>query len=174
MSQYPKIAQLKDVAAFRSRLAELGLSLPIEDAILSLREQSPMAEPLRVGDFTVGNRWCIHPMEGWDGEADGGPSERTLRRWNRFGLSGAKLIWGGEAAAVMPQGRANPRQLLATPANGDHLRSLLSELQAAHREKFGNCDDLLVGLQLTHSGRFLPPAHRAARAKNRLPPPPAR
>ncbi len=157
MSQYPKIAQLKDVAAFRSRLAELGLSLPAEDTILSLREQSPMAEPLCVGDFTVGNRWCIHPMEGWDGEPDGGPSERTLRRWNRFGLSGAKLIWGGEAAAVMPQGRANPRQLLATPANGDHLRSLLSELQSAHREKFGNCDDLLVGLQLTHSGRFCRP-----------------
>jgi NADPH2 dehydrogenase len=154
---YPKIAQLKDVAALRARLAELGLELPLDDRILTAEEGSPLAAPLDVAGFRIGNRWCIHPMEGWDANRDGSPSPHTLRRWRHFGLSGAKLIWGGEAAAVQPDGRANPNQTLATPENRAGLTALLSELLTAHRERFGSTDDLLVGLQLTHSGRFSRP-----------------
>src|SRR5690348_12581242 len=112
--KYPKIAQLKDVAALRTRLHELGLELPLDERILTAGAGSPLARPLKIGDFSVGNRWCIHPMEGWDAERDGSPSAHTLRRWRHFGLSGAKLIWGGEAAAVEEAGRANPRQTLTT------------------------------------------------------------
>lgn len=157
-SAFPKIAQLRDVAALRSRLDELGLTLPIDERVLSAAEGSPLARPMTVGSFEVGNRWCIHPMEGWDANRDGSPSEHTLRRWRNFGLSGAKLIWGGEAAAVRPDGRANPHQTLATPANRGGLAALLNELQTAHRETFGSLDGLLVGLQLTHSGRFCKPS----------------
>ena len=99
---YPKIAQLKTVAALRERLAVLGLELPVDDEILTAAAGSPLAEPISVGGFHVGNRWCIHPMEGWDANRDGSPSADTLRRWRRFGESGAKWIWGGEAAAVRP------------------------------------------------------------------------
>ena len=154
---YTKVAQLKSVADFRGRLAELNLDLPVDDAILTAAERSPMAEPIAIGGFQVGNRWCIHPMEGWDAHDDGSPSEHTLRRWRNFGLSGAKLIWGGEAAAVQPDGRANPRQTLATVENRGGLAMLFDELCRAHHEKFGTTDDLLVGLQLTHSGRFSRP-----------------
>jgi NADPH2 dehydrogenase len=157
---YPKIAQLKTVAAFRERLAELGLELPVDETILTAAAGSPLAEPIAIGGFTVGNRWCIHPMEGWDAHADGSPSELTLRRWRNFGRSGAKLIWGGEAAAVQPAGRANPQQTLATRSNAAGLAALLAELQAAHRQQFGSLDGLLVGLQLTHSGRFCRPHDR--------------
>lgn len=158
MSQsYPKIAQLKSVEDFCARLAELELDLPVDEAILTAEAGSPLAQPLKVGSFTVGNRWCIHPMEGWDAKGDGSPSEHTLRRWKNFGLSGAKWIWGGEAAAVQRDGRANPNQTLAVPENRAGLKALLDALHAAHRETFGNCDDLLVGLQLTHSGRFCRP-----------------
>lgn len=157
MSDYPKIAQLKSVPAFRERLAELGLELPVDEAILTAEQGSPLAEPIEIGGFRVGNRWCIHPMEGWDAHRDGSPSEHTLRRWRHFGLSGAKLIWGGEAAAVQPDGRANPHQTMAIPENKRGLAQLLETLLAAHREQIGSTDDLLVGLQLTHSGRFCRP-----------------
>lgn len=155
--RYPKIAQLKTVDAFRARLAELGLELPVDENVLTAAEGSPLAAPIQIGPFAIGNRWCIHPMEGWDAHPDGSPSAHTLRRWRHFGQSGAKLIWGGEAAAVQPDGRANPNQTLATPENRSGLSALLNECLAAHREKFGRDDDLLVGLQLTHSGRFCRP-----------------
>src|SRR5215475_7769703 len=157
MSDYPKVAQLKTVAMLRARLAELGLELPVDEAVLSAAEGSPLAKPMAIGPLKVGNRWCIHPMEGWDANRDGSPSELTLRRWRNFGKSGAKLIWGGEAAAVQPDGRANPNQTLATPSNKVGLAALLNECLTAHRESFGSTDDLVVGLQLTHSGRFCRP-----------------
>jgi len=156
-TSYPKIAQFKSVDALRERLGELELELPLDDSILTAEQASPLAEPVEIGGLTVGNRWCIHPMEGWDAHRDGSPSAHTLRRWRRFGHSGAKLIWGGEAAAVTPAGRANPNQTLAIAENKTGLAALLEELTAAHRERFGTTDDLLVGLQLTHSGRFCRP-----------------
>jgi 2,4-dienoyl-CoA reductase-like NADH-dependent reductase (Old Yellow Enzyme family) len=162
-SAFPTMGQIKSVAAFRERLAKLQLELPLDDEILTSAQDSPMAVPLAVGEFLVGNRWCIHPMEGWDANPDGSPSPHTLRRWRNFGLSGAKLIWGGEAAAVQPDGKANPNQTLATPENRAGLQALLSELRQAHLQRFGTLDGLLVGLQLTHSGRFSrPQGHKLA------------
>ncbi|MFO0915997.1 MAG: NADH:flavin oxidoreductase [Pirellulales bacterium] len=156
MSHYPKVAQFRSAAAFQARLAELQLELPV-DVQPVYGSASPLAAPFLISGFTVGNRWCIHPMEGWDGQADGNPSPLTVRRWGRFGQSGAKLIWGGEAAAVRHDGRANPRQILATPAHQRGLSELLETLQRAHQAAMGRTDDLLVGLQLTHSGRFCRP-----------------
>ena len=157
MSRYPKIAQLGDVDAFSSYLEELGIDLPCDGEIIRGEDGSPLAETLEIAGVVLGNRWCIHPMEGWDAGRDGSPGELTLRRWQRFGQSGAKLIWGGEAAAVQENGRANPRQTLATASNERGLAQLLETLLAAHQELHGSVDDLLVGLQLTHSGRFSRP-----------------
>jgi NADPH2 dehydrogenase len=156
-TSYTKVAQLRTVAELRQRLAELGCELPIDDEILTTDAGSPLSEPIDIGGFRVGNRWCIHPMEGWDANPDGSPSEYTLRRWRRFGQSGAKLIWGGEAAAVRPDGRANPNQTLAIESNRAGLAALLEECRRGHLETCGTLDGLLVGLQLTHSGRFCKP-----------------
>ncbi len=157
IARYTKIAQLRNVAELRRRFAELGVELPIDETILTGVAGSPLAEPIEIGNVQVGNRWCIHPMEGWDANADGSPSQLTLRRWRRFGLSGAKLIWGGEAAAVRPDGRANPHQTLATETNRAGLGALLDEVHRGHLEQCGTLEGLLVGLQLTHSGRFCKP-----------------
>ena len=121
--------------------------------------ESPFGQPFVDGPVRVGNRFCVLPMEGWDGTTDGEPSDLTRRRWQRFGASGAKLIWGGEAVAVRHDGRANPNQLLMSERNEPALASLRDELVTAHRERFGaNADgDLYLGLQLTHSGRFSRP-----------------
>ncbi len=153
---YPRIARLRTIAEFRERCAELGLPLEAEDSI-ETAPHSPLAQPVAAGQKTVANRFVIHPMEGWDGTKDGRPSELVRRRWRNFAVSGAKLIWGGEAMAVTPDSRANPNQLVINSSTEDSLRGLHDELVEAHREAFGNTDDLLTGFQLTHSGRFSRP-----------------
>ncbi len=157
-NSYPKVAQLRTPEQLRARLDELGVSLPVDDEVLTASDGSPLAQPIEIAGFRVGNRWCIHPMEGWDAHRDGSPSQHTLRRWRNFGRSGAKMIWGGEAAAVVPEGRANPNQTLATPDNRAGLAVLLEVLTSEHAACFGDTSDLWIGLQLTHSGRFCRPS----------------
>jgi NADPH2 dehydrogenase len=154
---FPRIARFRSPAAFREYLHQLGVGLPVDETALSADAGSPLAESLTVGPHTLGNRWCIHPMEGWDATPAGTPSETLLRRWRRFGESGAKLIWGGEAVAVQAEGRANPNQLLAPACGQAGFTRLLNSVQTAHHERFGTTDDLMVALQLTHSGRFSRP-----------------
>jgi NADPH2 dehydrogenase len=156
---FPRIASLKTAQAFRDRLAALKLDLPF-DEILQAAPASALARPLESGGLRAGNRWCILPMEGWDGTLDGRPTELTTRRWHHFGLSGAKVIWGGEAVAVREDGRANPNQLVIREDTVGDLAALRAALVQAHHERFGSSDDLLVGLQLTHSGRFSRPTLR--------------
>ena len=153
---YPRIAAMRTVEKFRARLEELDLPIEAEDSIAPAPE-SPLAQSLEVDGLTLGNRFVIHPMEGWDAESDGKPSDYVRRRWRNFGSSGAKWIWGGEAMAVLPEARANPNQLIINEDNRDSLAELLDGLMDAHRERFGTTDDLLVGFQLTHSGRFCRP-----------------
>lgn len=113
----------------------------------------PLFRRLVIGGRTLGNRLAIHPMEGCDGNDDGTPGELTLRRYRRFGAGGAKLVWA-EACAVVPEGRANPRQLVLNDATRDPIARLVDECRAAHRREVGDDGDLLIGLQLTHSGRY--------------------
>ncbi len=157
---FPLIGRMSGVPELRARLAELSLELPCDESILAA-PASPLAEPLEVAGLTIGNRWCIQPMEGWDGTKSGLPTEHTVRRWRRFGQSGAKLIWGGEAVAVRHDGRANPNQLLLAEWTAAALADLRAALVSAHRERFGNDDGLVVGLQLTHSGRFSRPNEKS-------------
>jgi NADPH2 dehydrogenase len=150
------LGTVKTVSGFREHLRALGLAIPCDEEVLGGVE-SPLRLPLARGGVTIGNRIAVQPMEGWDGTADGNPSESTVRRWRRFGRSGAKLIWGGEAVAVSHSGRANPNQLVMAP----HTRAGLARLRAAlieeHREVAGSADGLVIGLQLTHSGRYCRP-----------------
>lgn len=151
---YRRVASFKTADDFASHLARLRLDLAF-DPVMESGPDSPLAQPYRLPDgLVIGNRFCVLPMEGWDGTADGSPSELTFRRWQRFGVSGAKLIWGGEAVAVRPDGRANPNQLMINEHTLGDLAALRDALIAAHP---GANDDLFIGLQLTHSGRFARP-----------------
>jgi NADPH2 dehydrogenase len=125
----------------------LGLSLQLN------RDLSPLFRPALVGRYRVGNSLCVQPMEGCDGTLDGRPDELTFRRWRRIGAGGAKLLWG-EATAVTDDARANPRQLLLNENTAADFHKLLADCRQAHRDAFGSDEDLLVGLQLTHSGRY--------------------
>jgi NADPH2 dehydrogenase len=120
------------------------------------RVKTILARPVRVGGLTLGNSVAIHPMEGCDGTLDGRPDELTFRRYGRFAASGAKLIWF-EATAVVPTSRANPRQLWLHSASVDDFARLLDQIHSIHREHVGGDEDLLIPVQLTHSGRFSAP-----------------
>jgi NADPH2 dehydrogenase len=123
-------------------------SLPIEFN----EDTGILYEPIEVNGRRVGNRLIIHPMEGSDATLNGKPGELTFRRWRRFATGGAKMIWG-EAAAVIPEGRSNPRQLLMIKPNVREFSELLRQTRQAHRETFGGDSDFLVGIQLAHAGR---------------------
>lgn len=162
MTDAVDIVQVKRLTApadLRARLEHLGAPMPVDDTV---EVDGPLADPLTVvdgsaGALAVGNRWTILPMEGWDATPEGLPTELVRRRWRRFGASGAKLIWGGEAVAVEPSGRANPHQLAIGDGAGAALADLRAELVDTHADAHGRTDDLLVGLQLTHSGRWSRP-----------------
>jgi NADPH2 dehydrogenase len=156
--QWPRVASLKTPEAFRRHLSRSKVALPF-DEVLASPALSPLARTIEVDGVRIGNRFCILPMEGWDGTQEGEPTDLTFRRWRNFGRSGAKLIWGGEAVAVREDGRANPNQLLIGEGTLSSLDRLRRELVAEHRDHFGAHAerDLYVGLQLTHSGRFARP-----------------
>lgn len=144
MARYFKFHCLDDIKEESQRL---GLDLRFSDDL------SPLFRPVKVGPWRAGNSLCIQPMEGCDGTLDGKPDELTFRRYQRFGAGGAKIIWG-EATAVLEEGRANPRQLLMGEATAPELERMLNTCRQGHRDVFGSDDDLVVGLQLTHSGRY--------------------
>jgi NADPH2 dehydrogenase len=154
--QVLRLGTVRDVSRFQEHLKLRQLTIPC-DAETTTGRDSPLRATIDRAGLKIGNRIAVQPMEGWDGTTDGNPTEGTIRRWRRFGRSGAKLIWGGEAVAVTPEGRANPHQLLIAPHTEKGLAQLRSALIEEHQLTTGSDDGLQIGLQLTHSGRFCRP-----------------
>ena len=147
MARYFKYKCAADVV---SDAARLGGDLAVQDDL------APLFTPIAVAGRTVGNRLLIQPMEGCDGTLEGAPDELTYRRYQRFGAGGAKVIWG-EATAIAPDARANTRQLWISERTAAALGQMLDQARTAHRAAGYQTDDLLLGLQLTHSGRYSVP-----------------
>src|SRR5262249_55016968 len=144
MARYFKFKSPAELIAEAHRL---GQELPLTTDL------TPLFQPIRIVERTAGNRLVVQPMEGCDGTLEGAPDELTFRRYRRFGAGGAKIVWG-EATAVCPSGRANPRQLLAAEQTASGLAQILEQCRRAHRDAHGSDGDLLIGLQLTHSWRY--------------------
>jgi len=144
MARFFKFHSLADLQAECRRLE---LDIHFSDDL------SPLFRPVVIGKLRTGNSLCIQPMEGCDGTLDGRPDELTFRRYRRFGDGGAKLIWG-EATSVTEDGKANPRQLHLNEKTAPVFNLMLEQCRQAHRQACGSDDDLVIGLQLTHSGRY--------------------
>ncbi len=142
-----------DRAALERKIAALKLDLPLAEDI------STLFSPAVVAGRTLASRFAIHPLEGADAEAPGGPSDLTFRRYRRLAGSGCGLVWF-EATAVTAAGRSNPRQLLITGTSADGFKRLVEETRLAAQKKSGPGHTLLLVLQLTHSGRFSRPDGR--------------
>ncbi|MCY3633332.1 MAG: NADH:flavin oxidoreductase [bacterium] len=148
MARIKQVKNLTSIAALRSHLEGLGVDIPLDDKV---DPAGALAQSLTITDGSAGtmaapNRWAVLPMEGWDGEEEGRPSDLVRRRWDRFAASGAGLVWG-EATAVRPDGRANPRQLVLDETTVDDFAALRARLDPSQ----------VTGLQLTHSGRYARP-----------------
>ncbi len=141
--------KFKTLDELRAEVERLGLA-----EILKFDENLEFVfKPIEISGLKIGNRFAIHPMEGCDGTLDGRPDELTFRRWRRFGAGGVKLIWG-EATAVVEEGRANPRQLLLNEKNLKFFAELVKTTREEHKKIWGDDSDLVIGIQLTHSGRW--------------------
>lgn len=131
-----------DVAEVKRDLEELGLSLPISDTLDCL------TAPLSIKDKTIMNRMMIQPLEGFDANPDGTPSELTLRRYTRFAKGGAGVIWV-ESYAVRKDGKSNPRQLFISSENLNEFKKFTDMIRSSYE---GEGSPYIV-LQITHSGR---------------------
>src|SRR5512135_1356289 len=138
----------------RQRIRELGLELEVSD------DTRVLLEPLKAGQFTLPNRLVVLPMEGCDGKADGSPDALTFRRYQRFAAGGAGLLWV-EATAVVPEGRANPRQLWINENNVKDFAAMVSMIHRVASESMGSNFKPILVLQLTHSGRYSKPVDKA-------------
>ncbi|UCC98263.1 MAG: FAD-dependent oxidoreductase [Phycisphaerales bacterium] len=132
----------------------------LEVSVEATEDVSILAEPVRAGPLIIPNSLAVHPMEGCDGDSQGRPGKLTLRRYERFAAGGAGLIWA-EATAVVPEGRANPRQLWLHRENKESFASMVKMMRQAAAESMGPSHQPVIVLQLTHSGRYSRPESTA-------------
>ena len=77
-----RIPSLKTAGAFGEHIRNLNLDLRFEPQ-MSVGEASALRRSLTFHGRTIGNRWAVQPMEGWDGTPTGGVTEPMRRRWQR-------------------------------------------------------------------------------------------
>ncbi|MFZ0280248.1 MAG: hypothetical protein WAL29_01255 [Bacteroidales bacterium] len=130
---------------------DLGFDLPYSEDI------TPLLKSAVFSGLNLSNRMAVQPMEGYDSENDGSPSELTARRYRRYVTGGSGLIWF-EAVSVTPEGRSNPHQLWIHDKNYDSFSFFNDELRR-NAEQPG-IDPVFVA-QLTHSGRYSKPDGKA-------------
>ena len=111
----------------------------------------PPGRPVQIGPYRP-ERPERSPHGGLRRPSEGEPDVLTIRRYQRFAAGGAGLLWF-EATAVVPEGRANPRQLWFHPASGGVRRSRGAGPGGSVREASAPTMPCHV-VQLTHSGRY--------------------
>jgi NADPH-dependent glutamate synthase beta subunit-like oxidoreductase/2,4-dienoyl-CoA reductase-like NADH-dependent reductase (Old Yellow Enzyme family) len=143
---------------FRLRTVEdlKDLSRRLGVNVEAIEDVSILAQPVAFDGLTIPNSLSVHAMEGCDGDAEGRPSKLTLRRYERFGAGGAGLLWA-EAIAVVPEARANPRQLWLHKGSRDAFAEMVRRARAKAAEANGKDHHPVMVAQLTHSGRYSKP-----------------
>ena len=142
--------RLRNTADLKRLSKQLGVNVE------AIEDVSILTEPVQVGELVIPNSMAVHPMEGCDGDSQGRPGKLTLRRYERFAAGGAGLIWA-EATAVVPEGRANPRQLWIHEKNKDSFAAMVKMMRQAAARSMGPGHQPVIVLQLTHSGRYSKP-----------------
>jgi 2,4-dienoyl-CoA reductase (NADPH2) len=142
--------RLRNIEDLRRLSKRLGVNVE------AIEDVSILAESVQAGELVIPNSLAVHPMEGCDGDSQGRPGKLTLRRYERFAAGGAGLIWA-EATAVVPEGRANPRQLWINQENKQSFAAMVKMMRQAAARSMGPGHQPVIVLQLTHSGRYSKP-----------------
>jgi len=133
---------------FFAQNEELKTNLPYSEKTDILKES------FSVKGKIIPNRLACQAMEGCDGTPTGEPDVLTKRRYERFAKGGAGIIWF-EATAVLPEGRANPRQLYINDGNLDAFKRQVEEIKETALKTNGT--EPIIFMQATHSGRYSKP-----------------
>ena len=141
-------AVIRSVAELKERAETCGVCFPVSENIGVLSEKT------MIGCKEAPNRLACQAMEGCDGTPDGKPGELTKRRYARLAAGGAGIIWF-EATAVLPEARANPRQLFLNRKTLDAFKRQTEEIRETAFKANGFAP--LIIAQLTHSGRYSKP-----------------
>src|SRR5437899_1581805 len=88
---------------------------------------------------------------GWKSQRAHVAALETIRAERR------EIDLGRRSRCFSHAGRANPNQLVIAPHTREGLAKLRDALIEEHRRTTGSDEGLLIGLQLTHSGRFCRP-----------------
>jgi 2,4-dienoyl-CoA reductase-like NADH-dependent reductase (Old Yellow Enzyme family) len=140
----------KTIEEIRAKVDVLGLDMRFDEDL------SVLKNPVKVGNSYAPNSFCVLPMEGCDSNPDGSPSSLTARRYIRFAKGGSGLVWW-EACAVIPEAKANEKQMMLTASNLEKFKHLVSDVRNASKKRFGEGFRPLHILQLAHSGRYSRP-----------------
>jgi len=140
----------KTLEDLKKELKRLSIPLPISSDTKSL------GETIQSKHLIIPNRLSIQPMEGFDANVNGSPSDLTFRRYKRYAKGGAGLIWF-EATAISEDCRSNDHQLFLTEENVKKFKELIS-LTRSQADKtlasLGFKNRCRLILQLNHSGRY--------------------
>ena len=162
-----QVKRLRTLDELRDRLVALGIDeqLGVDDAV---DPDGPLATPFTftdgsAGTRTVGNRFAVLPMEGWDGDrrrathrprappvAPVRRERRQARLGRRGGRRAARRARQPAPARDRPHDRRRPRGAARASSSTRTSPPTASD------------DELVVGLQLTHSGRWSRPDRRVA------------
>ena len=140
----------KSLKDLKKKIENLRLKIPISEKVEILRQG------LKIENKFIPNRLAIQPMEGFDSDLNGNPSELTFRRYERYAKGGAGLIWF-EATAISQDCRSNPHQLIISEETSKKFKELVSFVRSTSNnslKKLGFKNECLLILQINHSGRY--------------------
>jgi len=109
-----------------------------------------LSSPIKIGNKLAPNRIVNQPMECNDGDAQGNPTELTLKRYRRLAEGGAGIIIV-ESLTLTYESRARKNQLKISEENAGSLERLVKEMKEINRES-------LILFQINHSGRHSDPS----------------
>lgn len=108
-----------------------------------------LLSPIKIGNRICKNRFWVQAMECTDADEEGNPSPWTIERYENLFKGGYGMVTL-EAITVTKESRSRLAQLSIMPENAAKLKTFIQGLKKIN-------PDVLIVLQLTHSGELSDP-----------------